>query len=170
MHTHLYSVRKSRTCTILYSFYYFVCTECTLKKLKIYNLDNESINWFKNYLSDRYQSVKCSGVTSEKKLVKTGVPQGSILGPLLFILYLNDLTDYIQDSAISLYAGDTALYVTSASFIELMLTLKVELSMVSEWLAANKLTLNIAKTKYVIFGKPRQLTDLPNYYLTINNQ
>ena len=52
----------------------------------------------------------------------------------------------------------------------MMLTLKVELSTVSEWLAANKLTLNIAKTKYVIFGKPRQLTNLPNYNLTINNQ
>ena len=58
----------------------------------------------------------------------------------------------------------------SESFIELMLTLEVELSMVSEWLAANKLTLNVAKTKYVIFRKPRQLIDLPNYDLTIGNE
>ena len=141
-----------------------------LKKLKIYNIDDSSILWFKNYLSDRYQSVKVQGKKSDKRLVSTGVPQGSILGPLLFILYLNDITDYIQECNVSLYADDTALYTSSNSCIDLMLTLRLELAMVSEWLAANKLTLNVAKTKYVIFGKNRQLTNLPNFNLRINGE
>ena len=98
----------------------------------------------------------------DKKLVRTGVPQGSILGPLLFILYLNDLTEFIQDCSVSLYANDTALY------IELMLTLKLELCTVNEWLAANKLTLNVNKTNHVIFGKPRQLADTPYFMLSID--
>ena len=144
--------------------------ELLLRKLGSFNVDLTSINWFKNYLSDRFQSVKCLGVKSSKCKVMTGVPQGSILGPLLFILYLNDLTDHVQDSAVSLYADDTALYVSSDSYIDMMLTLKVELATVSEWLAANKLTLNIKKTKYVIFGKPRQLQDMPYYNLEINNE
>ena len=100
----------------------------------------------------------------------TGVPQGSILGPLLFILYLNDLTDYINECKVSLYADDTAMYASSNSYIDLMLTLLLELAVVSEWLAANKLTLNITKTKYVIFGKNQLLANTPNYNLQINGQ
>ncbi len=85
----------------------------------------------------------------------------------MFILYLNDITDYIQDCDVSLYADDTA---SSNSYIDLMLTLRMKLSVVSESLAADKLTLNVAKTKYVIFGKNRQLANTPNYNLQIVGQ
>ncbi len=141
-----------------------------LKKLRKSNLDDASVNWFRNYLSDRYQCVKCQSVKSEKKLITTGVPQGSILGPLLFILYLNDLTEFIQDCSVSLYTNDTALCYSSDSYIELMLTLKLELCMVNEWLVVNKLTLNTSKTNYVIFGKPHQLADTPQFNLTIDDK
>ncbi len=140
-----------------------------LKKLKTFNIVDTSIQWFRNYLTNRYQSVKYRGHKSEKLLVATGVPQGSILGPLLFILYINDLGDYLTDSAVSLYADDTALYASSDSHVDLMLTLRLELSIINEWLAANKLTLNVGKTKYVIFGKKGQ-TNTIDYNLTINNQ
>ncbi len=113
-------------------------------------------------MTDRYQAVKVQDQKSDKMSVKTGVPHGPVLGPSLFILYLNDITDHIQEYAMRLYADDTALYASSTSYIDLMLTLRMELSVVSEWLATNKLTLNVLEMNYVIFGKPRQLMNTPN--------
>ena len=76
----------------------------------------------------------------------------------------------IFNLCVSLFADDTALYTSSHSYINLMLTLRMELAVVSEWLAANKWTLNVTKTKYVIFGKNRQLANTPNSNLQINGQ
>ncbi len=123
-----------------------------LNKLQSFNIAPIAINWFKNYLEGRVQSVKYQGVKSDREYITCGVPQGSILGPLLFILYINDLGDYLLDSSISLYADDTALYTTASTQVELMLNFRVEVSIVNEWLKANHLTLNASKTKYVIFG------------------
>ena len=95
---------------------------------------------------------KCQGKISDPLVNRCSVPQGSILGPLLFILHISDLNDYLTESRIGLYAGDNTLYYSSNSPVELMLTLKIELAMVYEWLKANKLTLNVKKTKYIIFG------------------
>ena len=78
--------------------------------------------------------------------IKCGVPQGSILGPLLFILYINDLYTYLQECQISLYADDTALYTSSKTQIEIKLIFQIELTIVCDWLLANKLTLNAGKT------------------------
>ena len=141
-----------------------------LNKLNTFNLADQSISWFKNYLQDRFQSVKHQGETSSKLPLTCGVPQGSILGPLLFILYINDLSNYLIDSSISLYADDTALYATATTQVELMLNFRVELTIVTEWLKANRLTLNAKKTKYVIFGTKQQLKDKPDLHLTVGNE
>ena len=90
-------------------------------KLRTFNIDNHTILWYKNYLQDRTQCVCYKGKKSDKLPLRTGVPQGSILGPLLFISYINDLSDYIEDCHTSLYADGTALFTTSESHIELML-------------------------------------------------
>ena len=141
-----------------------------LNKLNTFNIAPETINWFQNYLTGRMQSVKCLGKQSDKLNITCGVPQGSILGPLLFILYINDLGDYLIDSSISLYADDTALYTSGNSQIELMLNFRVELTVVNEWLKANCLTLNADKTKYIIFGTRTQLKDKPDLRLTVGNK
>ena len=80
------------------------------------------------------------------------MPQGSILGLLLFIIYINDLDKYLNECRVNLYADDTALYTEASSYVEFMLNLRLQLSVVSEWLRANKLTLNTKKPKHVIFG------------------
>ena len=134
--------------------------EILLSKLEQICVHENSINWFKNYLSGRYQCVKVQGNKSDKKLVTCGVPQGSILGPLLFIIYINDLDQYLQDCHVNLYADDTALYTEAKSYVELMLNLRMEMAIVTEWLKANKLTLNLKKTKYVIFGPKAKLQNL----------
>ena len=101
--------------------------------------------------------------------MKCGVPQRSILGPLLFILHINDLYEYLQECQISLSADDTALYMSAKSQIEIKLTFQIELTVVCEWLRANKLTLNASKTKYVIFGTKQKLTNKPDLNLTVGD-
>ena len=133
-----------------------------LNKLRTFNLSQESIDWFKSYLSGRLQSVKHQGVKSAYLPVTCGIPQGSILGPLLFILYINDLNTFLTDCQASLYADDTALYTTAKTQIEIKLNLQIELTVVCEWLKANKLTLNSNKTKYIIFGTKNSLTTKPD--------
>ena len=115
------------------------------------------------------QAVKSLNTKSEYLPVSCGVPQGSILGPLLFILYINDLHEYLQECQISLYADDTALYTSAKSQIEIKLTFQIELTVVCEWLRANKLTLNANKTKYVIFGTRQKLTSKPDLNSTVGD-
>ena len=95
------------------------------------------------------------------------MPQGSVLGPLLFILYIIDLEDYLNGSRIGLDADDTALYYSSNNFQELILMLQDEIGTVEQWLRANKLSLNVSKTKMVIFGSPYRTRNIPNVNLCI---
>ncbi len=113
---------------------------------------------------------KVNGVKSEMRPVLCGVPQGSILGPLLFILYINDMIEYLVESRINLYADDTALYYSSENINNVMDTLSTEMKLVGEWLRANKLTLNISKTKFVIFASPTKLRSLPDVSLQLYGQ
>ncbi len=102
--------------------------------------------------------------------VQCGVPQGSILGPLLFILYINDLNEYLTTCTTNLYADDTAIYYSGDSQIDIILALRLELDLVKEWLRANKLTLNIAKTKSMYFGLRQTLNKLNHITLSIDGQ
>ena len=115
-----------------------------------FNLSVPSINWFDNYLTGHLQAARTLGVTSDFLSMTCGVPQGSILGPMLFILYINDLGKYSEQSHISLHADDTTLYVGRRTQVEIMLDLRLELSIVHECLKANRLTLNVDKTKHII--------------------
>ena len=90
------------------------------------------------------------GVKLSPKDVTCGVPRGSILGPLLFIIYINDIVEYLDQCQVSLYANDTAMYYGCRSQVDHMFTLRIELSTVAEWLKANRLPLNISKTKFCI--------------------
>ena len=142
--------------------------EILLKKLRKINVDQHSVNWFANYLSNRYQKVEALGHKSDKSLVKYGVPQGSILGTLLFIIYINDLTEYVVDINVKLYADNTAVYTSAHSQVESMLNMRLDIDVVAEWLKANKLTLNTNKTKYVVFGTNTKTTSYTSFDLKIN--
>ena len=138
-----------------------------LKKLYKYSFGRESIDWFRNYVMNRKQLVKVNGVKSDVKDMVCGVPQGSILGPLLFILYIKDMVEYLVESRINLYADDTALYYSANDIENVMNVLSREMMCVGEWLRANKLTLNISKTKFIIFGSPHRLRNLPDIKLQL---
>ncbi len=116
---------------------------------------------------NRKHLIKVNGVKSTLRNVVCGIPQGSILGPLLFILYINDMCEYLMESRINLYADDTALYYSTHDVVHLMDTLTMEMRCVGEWLRANRLTLNISKTKLVIFCSPAKIRNLPAINLNL---
>ena len=123
------------------------------KKLEKYGLSPAVISWCRNYLSDRKQCVKLNEEVSETTGVSYGVPQGSILGPLLFIIYVNDVFMHFNenDPKILLYADDTVLYYAHTQLKELECIMSTGLRRLYEWCNLNKLTINISKTKYEVF-------------------
>ena len=109
-----------------------------ISKLAVYGIGGASIEWFKSYLSERNQKCFLNGSLSNNCVLSCGIPQGTILGALLFLLYINDLPNCLSHSQPRMYADDT--HLTLADSIEL--NLNKDLASVSEWLIANKLTLN----------------------------
>ena len=146
-----------------------------LNKLKYYGVVGTSLKWFNSYLSNRSQYVDIDGVKSDPRGLTTGVPQGSILGPLLFIIYMNDINKVTDKFESILYADDTSLNSILKTFssndqVETATNINKELMLIYDWLLANKLSLNIKKTKYMIFRYPqRPANSIPDLSLYINN-
>ena len=118
-----------------------------LEKLWFYGIRDTELQLIKKYLSNRYQLTEVNGY---KSTIKTGVPQGLVWGPLLYLLYINDIPKYIL---MIMYADDTTLYcnVDSGHTLNTMND-NDKLNKISRWLAANKLSLNVRKTKYMFFS------------------
>ena len=136
-----------------------------LEKLDHYGIRGTALKWFKSYLMNRYQYVDLNGHSSSKILLSTGVPQGSILGPLLFLLYVNDLPSASNLKSVT-FADDTNLLIQGYNF-EALSTLNQELEGINDYFKANQLKLNPKKTKTVIFRKkslPKN-QKLPEIYL-----
>lgn len=128
-----------------------------LTKLLRYGINGTELQWFTNYLQNRSQSVSVNGAISDSCKVTCGVPQGSILGPLFFIMFINDLSSSIQKSKVILYADDTALFYSSKSMEEIENALNHDLEIAYKWLQVNKLHLNVGKTEYMLVGCPQKL-------------
>ncbi len=123
-----------------------------IKKLEHYGIRGITLEWFKNYLFGRKQYVFLNGTSSTTSDVVCGVPQGSVLGPLLFIIYINDIINCSDIFNFILFADDTNLFYSYDNFAQLQNTVNNELSKLSEWFRANKLSLNVVKTHYMLFG------------------
>ena len=127
-----------------------------LQKLEHYGIRGVALDWFKNYLTGRTQFVKYKTTNSNSLSIKCGVPQGSVLGPLLFLLCINDITKCSQILSFILFADDTNLFLNHHDVMILYKIMNQELEKVTAWLTANKLSLNINKTIFIIFKSNRK--------------
>ena len=147
-----------------------------LEKLSFYGLDDLSLKWFRSYVSNRQQFVSLNNTDSPLQNILTGVPQGSILGPLLFLIYVNDLPLSVNCKSI-MYADDTCLIhpikINSNDILanlETQTTINNDLQNLYNWLSVNKLSLNVSKTKFMLFHYSQNKTVLLHIpILKINN-
>ena len=156
--------------------------EILLKKLYYYGIRDTANAWFDSYLSSRKQFVYVDGHQSDQLLLSTGVPQGSILGPLLFLIAMNDIHEASTKFHAVLYADDTSLieplctfdttsHINNFNIANISRNINAELQAIYDWLCVNKLSLNIPKTKFMVFHhKQRNITELvPNLLINGNS-
>ena len=125
--------------------------EILLNKMERYGIRGVAQAWLKSYLKDRQQFVHMNNIDSNLQKISHGVPQGSVLGPKLFIMYINDLCNVMTQLKCVLFADDTSLYASGTDLGQLLQVVERELQILKDWFDVNKLSLNLTKTKYLIF-------------------
>ena len=145
-----------------------------LSKMDKYGIRGHSLEWFRSYLSNRTMRVKCTSNTSGQLEYSTyhkleyGTPQGSCLGPLLFLIYINDLHYTIQYSSVILFADDTTILHGHKNLNYLKWSLEEDLKQMTDWLRANLLTINLNKTECVLFNNSNN-NNVPTFELEIGD-
>jgi hypothetical protein len=141
-----------------------------LRKLEnIVGMEGTALKMFQSYLVNRRQIVKLGQYKSNQQLVTCGVPQGSILGPLLFLIYINDIYQIGLKGNISLYADDTCMFYYGRSLREIAIDAQHDLDLLNDWFQLNLLTINTTKSNYIIFAaKNKQLPNIES--LKVANQ
>ena len=140
-----------------------------LYKLKLYHFSPKSISLFTSYLSKRKQQVKVGNVKSEFMEIKSGVPQGSILGPLLFLIYINNIAYLCPDLNIDLYADDSTLFKSDTELSRVESHLQSNLNCISEWCTYNNMALHPQKTKCMVIGSKQKLRGDNHLTLKVND-
>ena len=139
-----------------------------LRKLQRYGVRGIACDWFKSYLENRVQYVSYNTKDSDYMKIMCGVPQGSILGPLLFILYINDIVKVSTVLNPVLFADDTSLFHAHTDFDTLIEEINEELQKITTWFHTNKLSLNIKKSNFIIFLPKGKKCNTENVKININ--
>jgi len=140
-----------------------------VKKLEQYGIRGIAKEWFASYLSNRQQFVSLNNIKSDLHPVSCGIPQGSVLRPLLFLLYINDFSKCSKLLDFHLFADDSNLFYKHKNLLTLQSNINMELNNIYIWLCANKLSLNIDKSNFVIFQPPQKKL-IQDVKLTINRK
>lgn len=137
-----------------------------LNKLNALGFPNSLVKLIDSYLLDRKQVVKLNGIMSDEGFITDGVPQGSNLGPTLFLIYINDLMNIKIRGFLNLFADDSCISVSNKGLSKICVVLNHDLKLFSEWCVANRLTVNVKKTKAVVFWKNKNsIASLDKIYL-----
>ena len=137
-------------------------------KLKSIGIRGCAYSWFEDYLSGRTQTVCLNGSNSEEMSIRTGVQQGSVLGPLLFLIFINDLPNSIKHCKIVLYADDTAIFFAHKEVPMIQSTLQQDLNALNNWFYENGLVVNCSKTNILLFGTNKRLANVNNLTLKLD--
>ena len=142
--------------------------EILLMKLEIYGIKGPALSLLRSHLANRTQKCQMNGSASSERTIKCGVPQGSILGPLLFLVYINDFPNCLNRTNPRLFADDTNLTAAGESISDVEMAMNSDLEDLRKWLIANKLSLNVAKTEFILIGSRRMLTQISNEHLKVS--
>ena len=127
-----------------------------ISKLSSYGIRGVVLDWLRSYLENRKQYLQLSNIKSDLKKIECGVPQGSVLGPKLFLLYINDICDVSTILQFVLFADDTNLFCSGNDLKKLTESIGSEMIKLKTWFDVNKLSLNVKKTKFMIFGNRKK--------------
>jgi hypothetical protein len=133
-----------------------------IKKLEHYGIRGLALQWFISYLSNRYQYTIINRHCSDYRLLVSGVPQGSVLGPILYLLYVNDIFNVSKIVKTVLYADDTVLIVSCKTLHDVLELARVESNNFSMWFSDNLLALNASKTNFMLFGSKTDVANCPD--------
>ena len=140
-----------------------------IHKLEHYGIRGTCKDWFASYLTNHFQYTEIHGQKSTYLNINTGVPQGSILGPILFLIYANDINN-CSNLNILCFADDTTAYKSGPNIEDLISNVNIQLELLYTWLCCNKLSLNINKTSYTIFRPQSNAHNNLNNSLLINHE
>ena len=136
-----------------------------MQKLDKLGIQNKNLTWLRNYLTNRL----ANGILSPKNTITCGVPQGSVLGPLLFLVYVNDVSNVLNDSGHYLYTYDTVIFKSGTNLQNTISLLQSDLDNFGSWCSSNKLTINTKKSNYVIYGTNQRVSRIRDCILSIQN-
>ena len=163
------SLNKKETClNILIDFskaFDTVNHDILLRKLNRYGVCGSALSWIRSYLMDREQYVSIGAEVSDSKITNISVPQGSVLGPLLFLIYINDLPNVSRTFSPTMFADDCTLSMIDKNIDAIVSNCNAELARFESWAACNRLSLNSDKTKCLMVSNIHTLNDVGNIYL-----
>ena len=140
-----------------------------INKLKSLGVAGKSLEWLRSYLSGRVQQSMCVNALSPSAKITMGVLQGSMLGPLFFLVYINGIQSELQHSKMTMFADDMVFYCHENSPTNLQSKLNADLAAITSWLHDNKLTLNVTKSKLLVIGGRNKLSQFNDTALVSNN-
>ncbi|MCU7801538.1 MAG: reverse transcriptase family protein, partial [gamma proteobacterium symbiont of Lucinoma myriamae] len=141
-----------------------------LQKLSAYHFHSSSLSWIRSYLTDRKQCISEKDISSSQQRAKSGVPQGSVLGPVMFLIFINDMPLFINGAFVDMYADDTTLHTASKDYQTVETNLQVSATGFKTWCGSNKMYINIQKTSSMEIGTRQNLSHSDTIKLYLDNE